>query len=69
MQLYHEMDVRSPYAQSMILVALGFKADVRHIPWLIEKYKELKRLYPDEIYCDGAYYALEEIERRFYEEY
>ena len=59
-------DVRSPYAQSMILVVLGFKADEKHVPWIIEKYKELKRNYPDESYCDGAVYALSEIENRFY---
>lgn len=28
-------EVRSPYAQSMILVVLGFKADEARIPWLI----------------------------------
>ena len=57
-------DVRNPYAQSMILVALGFKADATCIPWLIEKHKELKRLYPNETYYDGAYYGLYEIEDR-----
>lgn len=59
-------DVRNPYAQSMILVVLGFKADETHIPWLIEKYKEMKRQYPNESYYDGAYYALDEIEGRCY---
>lgn len=58
--------VRSPYARSMILVALGFKANEKSIPWLIKKYNELKRLYPDESYCYGAYYALYEMESRFY---
>jgi len=59
-------DVRSPYARSMILVVLGFKAEETHIPWLIEKYREMKQDYPNEAYCDGAYYALYEIESRFY---
>jgi hypothetical protein len=58
-------DMRSPYAQSMALIVLGFKADETYIPWLIEKHYELKRLYPDEDYHDGAYYAIYEIERRF----
>lgn len=58
-------DVRKPYAQSMILVVLGFKADETYIPWLIEKHEDLKRQYPDERYSDGAYYALYEIESRF----
>jgi hypothetical protein len=55
---------RSPYGQSMLLVSLGFKGGEEHIPWLIKKHKELKRLYKDESYCDGAFYALDEIERR-----
>ena len=59
-------DMRCPYAQSMALVLLGFKADEKYIQWLIEQYDKLKRLYPNERYCDGAYYALYEIENRFY---
>jgi hypothetical protein len=58
-------DVRSPYAQSMMLLVLGFKAEETHIPWLIEQYNKMKRLYPSETYYDGAYYALYEIEERF----
>ena len=61
-------DVRSPYAQGMILVILGFKAEEVHVPWIIEKYKTLRKLYPNETYSDGAIYALIEIENRFYEE-
>jgi len=57
---------RDPYAQTMILVALGFKADETAVPWLIEKYSTLKRQYPNKAYCDGAYYVLCEIENRFY---
>ena len=59
-------DVRSPYAQSLILVALGFKGGETLIPWLIKKYNLLKQLYPDESHCYGAYYALLEMEKRFY---
>lgn len=59
-------DIRNPYAKCMALVVLGFKANNTLIPWLIEKHDELKRLYPDEEYHDGAYYALYEIEGRFY---
>jgi len=60
---YYE-DMRCPYSQSLVLVLLGFIADESYIPWLIEKYDELKALYPNESYCDGAYYALYEIENR-----
>jgi len=59
-------DMRKPYAQGMALVILGFKADESRIPWLIEKYKKLKRIYRDETYSDGGYYALLEMESRFY---
>jgi len=61
-------DVRNPYAQSMILLLLGFKVDESFIPWFIEKNNELKKNYPNESYCEGAYYALIEIEKRFYPE-
>ena len=59
-------DIRNPYAQSMVLVLLGFKTDETHIPWFIKQYDKLKKLYPNETYCEGAYYALYEIENRFY---
>jgi hypothetical protein len=61
-------DVRSPYAQTMILIILGFKADETAIPWLIEQYHKMKRLYPNESYQDGAFYALDEIESRLFRE-
>jgi len=59
-------DIRNPYAQSVVLVLLGFKAGESDIPWFIKKYEKLKLLYPDESYCEGAYYGLYEIERRNY---
>ncbi len=59
-------DIRSPYAQSMVLVLLGFIADEKHIPWVIKKYELLKKLYPHENYCDGAFYGLDELDYRFY---
>ena len=62
----HFNDFRSPYAQSVVLLTLGFKADEIHIPWLIDKYHHMKRLYPNETFSDGAYYALYEIETRLY---
>ena len=59
-------DVRSPYAKSMILLVLGFKAGEQRIPWLTKKFKELKQSFPDEGHCYGAYFALYEMENRFY---
>jgi len=61
---YDEM--KDPYAQSNALILLGFKCDESHIPWFISKYHELKKQYPKETYYLGAYYALWEIEMRFY---
>ena len=60
---YHEMPY--PYAQSLVLVLFGFKADETHIPWIIEQYHTLKKLYPDKSYSDGAFYALLEMDSRF----
>ncbi|MCL2812935.1 MAG: hypothetical protein FWD25_13745 [Clostridia bacterium] len=34
-------DMRYPYAQAMVLVVLGYKADQAHIPWFIDQYKNL----------------------------
>jgi hypothetical protein len=59
-------EIRSPYAQSEIIVLLGYIADESIIPWLIEKHSEFKKFYPNESYSDGAYYALFEIDNRFY---
>ncbi|MCL2365436.1 MAG: hypothetical protein FWC75_00110 [Oscillospiraceae bacterium] len=59
-------DMRGAYAKSMVLVALGFKAPEKRIPWLVKKFNELKREYPNESFCYGAYYAIFEMESRFY---
>jgi len=59
-------EMRNPYAQSIVLVLLGFKADEKHIPWFIEKHDMLKKMYPRENYYQGAFYALTEMESRFY---
>ena len=59
-------DIRTPYAQSMVIVLLGFKADESYIPWFVEKYSKLKKRCPNESYHESAYYALCEMENRFY---
>ena len=59
-------EIRNPYAKSMILIALGFRAEEPAIPWMQEQYYTLKNMYPNESYCDGAYYALLELNGRFY---
>jgi len=61
-------DMKSPYAQSVALVILGFKGKEKDIRWLIEKHKEMIHLYPDKQFHEGAYYALYELEYRLYSE-
>jgi len=66
-QLIKEFDdVRGAYAKSMILLVLGFKAPEKRVPWLVKKFNELKSEYPNETFCYGAYYAIFEMEARFY---
>ena len=45
---------------------LGRKANESRITWLIEKFNKLNRIYR-ETYCDGGYYALLEMNGRFYQ--
>jgi len=59
-------EIHHPYAKSMILVALGFIADETRIPWFTKKFKELKLAHPEEDFCYGAFFALTEMENRFY---
>jgi len=59
-------EARNPLAKSLALVALGFKGNEKRIPWLVKRYNELKRNYPNEGHCYGAYFALYEMECRFY---
>ena len=56
----------NPYTKSSVLLALGFQAGESAIPWIQEQYFSLKKAYPDESYHEGAYYALWEMEDRFY---
>jgi|GEM_PF-1110010 len=60
-------DAHNPYAKSLILLAAGFKAPEKRIPWIVKKFNELKKDYPNDGYCYGAYYALFEMDLRFYD--
>ena len=61
-------DIRSYYAQSMMLVVIGFRADEEAIPWVYEKYfAEFKGCDLDDGYrARGALVALDELFDRFY---
>lgn len=58
--------IRSPYAQSLICLALGFRGEEGVIPWMLDRYFEMKKLYPGETYDQGPLLALHELNCRFY---
>lgn len=58
--------VRSPYAVSLICVALGFIANEDAIPVIYDKYFELKKIYTNESYAQGPLFALYKLNERFY---
>lgn len=59
-------DVRSPYVQSLICLILGFRGAEDTIPWMLERFFEMKKLYPDETHDQGPLLALHELNCRFY---
>jgi len=58
--------IRSPYAQSLICLILGLRGEEGTIPWILDKYYEMKKLYPNETYNQGPLLALHELRYRFY---
>ena len=60
-------EIRRPYVQSLVCLILGFRGDEEIIPWMMNQYQEMKRLYPDETYNQGPLLALHELSHRFYE--
>lgn len=59
-------DIRSPYVQSLVCLILGFRGEEDTIPWMMDRYFELRKLYPDEKYDQGPLLALSELNFRFY---
>ena len=67
MEMFHE--IRNTYAQSMILVVIGFRGDEEAIPWVYDRYFEFKNSRFDEgDRAEGALAALHEMFNRFYAE-
>jgi len=60
------VEIRSPYVQSLICLILGFKGEEDTIPWLLDRFFEMKKLYPCETYDQGPLLALHELNCRFY---
>ncbi|OQB22366.1 MAG: hypothetical protein BWY11_02083 [Firmicutes bacterium ADurb.Bin182] len=56
----------SPYVQSVFCIVLGFRGSEDVIPWMMERFYEMKRRYPNENYDQGPLCALYELNARFY---
>lgn len=59
--------IRSPYVQSVVCIIFGLRCGEEIIPWMYDRYFELKKLYPNENYNQGPLLALYELKSRFYE--
>jgi len=60
-------DIKNSYAQSMMLVVIGFKGDEEVIPWMFDKYFKYKNSsYDDGDRAQGALIAFDELFDRFY---
>lgn len=51
-------EIRSPYAQSMVCVALSVQEREDVLPLLLREYERFKREYPKESYCQGPLLAI-----------
>ena len=58
-------NVRDPYAQSTLCLALGFLADPDVIPFLMEQVNRFETEYPKESFDQGPLFALIRIQERF----
>ncbi len=61
----HFDQVRNPYAQSMICLALGFRAGPDVVPWMMKQYESMKASFPSESFSEGPLLALYEFHARF----
>jgi hypothetical protein len=61
----HFDQVRNPYAQSMICLALGFRAGPDIVPWMMERYESFKTRFPSESFSEGPLLALYALHARF----
>jgi hypothetical protein len=59
-------EIRNPYVQSLICLILGFRGEEATIPWMLDKFFEMKKKYPNETYDQGPLLALHELNSRFY---
>lgn len=59
-------EIRSPYVQSLVCLIIGLRGEEDTIPWILDRFFELKNLYPGETYDQGPLLALHELNCRFY---
>ena len=59
-------EIRCPYVKSLVCLILGLRGDEEIIPWMIDKFYEMEKHYPDEDYDQGPLLALHELNSRFY---
>ncbi len=63
--LAHFDQIRNPYAQSMMCLALGFRAQPDIIPWMMQQFESMKKRYPDDSFSEGPLFGLIELSERF----
>jgi hypothetical protein len=59
-------EFRSPYVQSLLCIIIGIRGPEDTIPWMLDRFYEMKKFYPDENYDQGPLLALYELNARFY---
>jgi hypothetical protein len=59
-------EFRSPYVQSLFCIVLGFRGTEGIILWMMSRFSEMQKLYPNETYSQGPLLALYELSARFY---
>lgn len=62
----HFGEIRNPYAQCMVCLALGFRASEDSAPWMMQQYESMRSRFPSESFCEGPLLALHELRARFY---
>lgn len=58
-------NIRYPYAQSMMCLVLGFRADVSAVPFLMNQVEFMEKRYPRDSFSQGPLLALHELCARF----
>ncbi|WP_414732923.1 hypothetical protein [Acetobacterium carbinolicum] len=58
-------EIRSPYAQSLICLIIGLRGEEDIASWMLDRFFEMKKLYPSETYAEGPLIALHELNCRF----